>query len=951
MSINKKIYISLLVVIFSMFYNTVKSFPLIPRITNYTVNDYKAGNQNWSITQDNDGRVYFGNNKGVLEFDGQRWVLYTLPNNDIVRCVYYSHDNKLYVGSYEEFGYFTRDNHNQLLYTSLTGLLHNFKFNNEEIWNIIEYNGKVYFQYFSTYFEYDGRSISVKSGFAPLNMFIYRGSMYSQRVNEDLFIYKDNRFISAIQRSKYGNNDIIAILPNKNNSLLLTRNKGIYELNISDSSIKSWSNEINEELKSATINKAIITKDSCYIIGTLSNGVYALNSKGKLLWKINTEEGLKNNTVLSLSCDNENNIWVGLDNGVAKIYHNSDIYIFNPVTCHIGMVYDIYTGPEESYIASNQGLYYYSNSTGSLKMIEGTEGQTWSISEIDGQIICGHNNGSFRVENGKITPLSSIKGARNIIKCNIHNQDILLQNTYTFLSVYKKNSSGQWYFSNKVEKFMNLIEHIEVDHLGNIWAQHMHRGIYQITLNKNLTEAESIKFYGNLNKRANESRKINIFKLQGRIVFTGEQGFYTYDDLLGEIISYNKLNIELPSLKDTYKVVPINNSEYWFIDDKNFSLVQFNNNTYSILNQIPLSSFANTPVDNKGNVYINSNNETFFALNGEIAKYLNTSKINYLAKSELKIKDVVIYDKNQVDKVYLSLVDPAKIPFSKNNIIITLYCPSFAERYLKIQYRLKGFDEENVWHDNMNLLQKEYTRLPYGDYTFEAELFDNKGVVSATKYKFEIKRPFYLSYFAIILYILASISSIIIGVYSIYNHINKKKNRQILEQQKLHEIELDQQQKQIIELEREQLASELRFKSKELANFTMMSIKNKEFLIHIKEELQQQMEKNQPSRIITGSLIREIEKNITSDDDWAIFQTNFDKIHDDFFRNLKERYPDLTSNDLRLCALLRLNLSSKDICNMMNISLRGIEAARYRLRKRLNIPSEQDLTDFMIRFK
>jgi DNA-binding CsgD family transcriptional regulator len=615
------------------------------------------------------------------------------------------------------------------------------------------------------------------------------------------------------------------------------------------------------------------------------------------------------------------------------------------------MVYDIYTGPEESYIASNQGLYYYSNSTGSLKMIEGTEGQTWSISEIDGQIICGHNNGSFRVENGKITPLSSIKGARNIIKCNIHNQDILLQNTYTFLSVYKKNSSGQWYFSNKVEKFMNLIEHIEVDHLGNIWAQHMHRGIYQITLNKNLTEAESIKFYGNLNKRANESRKINIFKLQGRIVFTGEQGFYTYDDLLGEIISYNKLNIELPSLKDTYKVVPINNSEYWFIDDKNFSLVQFNNNTYSILNQIPLSSFANTPVDNKGNVYINSNNETFFALNGEIAKYLNTSKINYIAKSELKIKNVVVYDKNQVEKLYLDLINPVKIPFSKNNILITLYCPSFAERYLKIRYRLVGFDEANLWHENMNFLQKEYTRLPYGDYSFEAELFNNTGIVSVTKYKFEIKRPFYLSYFAIILYILASISSIIIGVYSIYNHINKKKNRQILEQQKLHEIELDQQQKQIIELEREQLASELRFKSKELANFTMMSIKNKEFLIHIKEELQQQMEKNQPSRIITGSLIREIEKNITSDDDWAIFQTNFDKIHDNFFRNLKERYPDLTSNDLRLCALLRLNLSSKDICNMMNISLRGIEAARYRLRKRLNIPSEQDLTDFMIRFK
>ena len=69
-----------------------------------------------------------------------------------------------------------------------------------------------------------------------------------------------------------------------------------------------------------------------------------------------------------------------------------------------------------------------------------------------------------------------------------------------------------------------------------------------------------------------------------------------------------------------------------------------------------------------------------------------------------------------------------------------------------------------------------------------------------------------------------------------------------------------------------------------------------------------------------------------------------------FFTNLKERYPDLTPGDLRLCALLRLNMPTKDMARMQNLSVRGVEAARYRLRKKLNLPEGQSLVDFMIQF-
>ena len=84
---------------------------------------------------------------------------------------------------------------------------------------------------------------------------------------------------------------------------------------------------------------------------------------------------------------------------------------------------------------------------------------------------------------------------------------------------------------------------------------------------------------------------------------------------------------------------------------------------------------------------------------------------------------------------------------------------------------------------------------------------------------------------------------------------------------------------------------------------------------------------------------------------WSTFQNNFDLIHKRFFRNLHEKYPELTANDMKICALLRLNLNTKDIANFTHLSIRGVESVRYRLRKKLGIPSEKSLTDFLIEFE
>lgn len=91
-------------------------------------------------------------------------------------------------------------------------------------------------------------------------------------------------------------------------------------------------------------------------------------------------------------------------------------------------------------------------------------------------------------------------------------------------------------------------------------------------------------------------------------------------------------------------------------------------------------------------------------------------------------------------------------------------------------------------------------------------------------------------------------------------------------------------------------------------------------------------------------LLNDVEKN---NDNWDQFAAHFDAINNDFLRNLKNKFPALTNTDLKVCAYLQLKLSTKEIAQLMVISVRGVEIKRYRLRKKLNLLTEQSMTDFL----
>lgn len=941
---------TLLFISFILFSNLLQgsAIPFSPVVWSYSVTDYNAGIQNWSIAQDERGIMYIGNNGGLLEYDGNNWRLHELPNRGIVRAVYIS-GGKIFVGSYEEFGYFERNSLNALIYHSLKDEVKDFRFHNDEIWSILSVEGEIVFHSFGSLFFYNGHSVvGVRMQALPLNILQVGNKYYSQQIDGGLSVFTNRERKELISRSLLGNSDVTAAVPYDKGALFLTRNSGgfIYQ----DGRISKWNTECSAELEKHTINRAVMTKDSTYIIGTISNGIYAVNKKGRLLWKENSDGRLLNNTVLGLYCDDDNNIWAALDEGIAYIQNNSLVYYFEPPHRKIGMVYDVLVKEDEAYVASNQGLYRMKQ--GQTELVSGLEEQAWFVQEWGDQVLCGHNKGTFVISGIQAKLICDVKGGMCLRKIDVKDeQSYLLEGSYGELGLYNINAQGHWGFDRTLKGFSHMIRNLEVDHQGHVWAEHLRKGLFRFKISPDMKRVENVKAYYQLGDV--KDNRFALFKINGRVTFSNGEGFYTYEDMKDSIVPYKEMNEQLAELKRIHAVNHAYGNYYWFVNDRMAYLVKSEMNVFHIEHRIPFSLFKGMSMEERAKmVYNKRNNSSYLCLNNAIARIQADSSLLYKSsvKRSLWISQMEVSNDLSGSSELMPVRMGNKVKADKNIISFSLCYPVYNDYNYKIRYRLDGFSDH--WVDGSRDMHKRYTRLPFGAYTFKAEVYNENGVLASTECSFEVMRPWYLSYWAIAAYVLLGMAFLFMLQYTVYQSVKKKKDRVIEQQRIAHQAAIELQEKKIIELEKEQLESDLKVKSKELSSVVMTNIAHQEFLNSLKEEIQQQKLSGQYTRKNLDKLLVLVNNNIVSDEEnWNMFQANFDRIHENFFRNLKQQYPDLTSGDLRFCALLRLNLPTKEIAKLLNISIRGVDAARYRLRKKFGLAQEDSLTDFMINFK
>jgi len=919
---------------------------------------YASGNQNWSIAKDKNGVMYFGNAEGLLTFDGRYWQKYQMPNRQIVRAVATDSKGRIYTGSFGEFGYWSYSN-NKLSYQSLTTLLPKGNKVTDEIWKIYVDKDRVIFQSFSRIFIYKNNKIEIIK--APSSfLFLHKANnrYFVEVLDKGLFELTGNKLTFIPNSEKLGKQGILSILPYKNGGLIIgTSKNGLFTFNGND--FIPLVTSANNYLKTYQLNNGVKLLDKYYAYGTILNGLIIIDEDGKVVQRINKSSGLQNNTVLSIYADDEQNLWTGLDNGIDRIELNSPLYFYFDKTGQFGTVYSSIIYGNKIYLGTNQGLFYSDwSSNGELtpfnfKLIPNSQGQVWELAIVNNELICGHNNGTFKVLGDKISQISTINGGWTIKKLN-SDPNYFIQGTYTGLSLYQKTATGLA-FITKISGFDAPSRLIEQDHKGDIWVAHAYKGLYKVTLNNSNNKVTSITYFDE-NNGLPGNYNINIFNLENKIVFSSDHGFYTYDELSNKFTPYEVLNKKLGSFATSNKIIGAGNKKYWFINHGKTSLVNFSepgkididSNQFSLLDGRMVQYYENIS-QISSSIYLISVDDGFVIY--------NKTQSQSLAKKALPT--VLIRRIDDITDKYFTISETGnhnqetEIPYSRNNIRISFSLPYYRQAKLKFQYYLEGYSKD--WSDWSYATQKDFTNLGSGNYKFMVRAkIDDSTVSNITTFEFTILRPWYLNNFAIIIYSILFIIILIITKRLYENKLRKDSqkisDRLQAEQEEILKQETEANEKQIARLQTEKLQAELASKNRELANSAMTLVYKNELLQKLSDEITKLKDENgkKLSEDQTRKIQKVINDGMNDERDWNLFENSFNEAHESFFKKLKAQHPDLVPNDLKLCAYLRMNMSSKEMSSLLNISLRGVEIRRYRLRKKLEVPHDKNLTEFLM---
>lgn len=923
----------------------IVEFEQVP-VTNYTRTEYKAGNQNWGIAQDKNGTMYFANHNGLLSFNGNTWKLHTLPNQTTIRSVASDSSGRIYVGSFEEFGYFEPDRYGNLIYTSISEKLGNYSFHNEEIWKIIITDEAIYFQAFMAIFRYDKQKteIIVPEGF--ISAFARVNKRLIAHIKDfGLYELSGNQFSLINKDPLLKNKEVSDILPWFDNGMLVTSTlDGIFIVD-NQNKIKPWKSEATELLRLNQINRGLLGPDGNIILGTILNGIYILNREGELLRHINKANGLQNNTVLYLYYDSHGNLWAGLDRGIDLLKLNADVSFFNDITGKIGSVYAVNILKEHLYIGTNQGIYQAKLPkkkskpfTPDFRLIPNSQGQVWNISNSYGQLLCGHNKGTFRIKNEGLELISDISGAFSFEIFSHQGMEYLIGSTYTLLVVFEKKGE-KWVFRNTVSDFMHPVKQIKIDYLGNIWASHFVKGLFRLKLNDSINRVENLAYYGKA-KGFLSDYQIHVTRLNDRIVFINQGKLYIYNDLLDSVVPFTVFEEQL-NLKSGIKYITRGNTNHsWLIAEQGIYSIKQTGEKYETVRQFPFDLFYNKVISGQEHIFTMKNGDAILALDNGLA-YLKADTSGF--KSGLSIKPFLtrVFSPDEPDILYplfqSSSNDFPLIPFRNNSLNFQFAYPAFQDN-VYFMIKLDGLD--NKW-SKTERAEFKFDRIPPGKYTLILKAVDTNGTISEpVSWTFQIKSPWYLTKIAKIFY-----SGLVLAIIAFIRFYYK---RRLKTQARRMQIE---KERELIRLRNEKLEAEIKFKTEELANTTLSIIKKNELLLEIRKMLMQQRRNSSSGQLPKfGSMVKLLDRNISNEDDWKIFENNFEQAHEEFLKRIKEEIPDLTPGDLKLCAYLRMNLSSKKIALLLGITIRGVENHRYRLRKKIGLEHDSNLIEYMMKF-
>jgi len=935
----------------------------LPSLLNFSTQLFNGGLQTWDIKQDKHGILYFANNEGLITFNGKYWTPFPLPNKTIVRSVELNeNENKVFVGGEDEIGYFIPNSSGTLKYRSLINdLPQNYK-HFGDVWDIVNLNNCIFFRTDNFIFKYCNNKFEVfESRTKWLFLGIANNKIYAHESNNGLLVYENNVWN---QSNLIPNNTsaVTGLMWFKSNQMIIcTLKDGIFNYNYTTNSLSSpnkgfWAEE--------QIYCAQKVDENSFAAGSPRSGLNISDLSGIPKQKITKKEGLQNNNILSIFADQTGNLWLGLNNGIDFINYQSAIKVINPFFENIAG-YTALLHNNKLYLGNSNNLYAIAidnlNDIGlnkaDYKVVANSKGQNWGLTTINNKLLLSHQDGAFIVENDVAKSLTAETGYWNFIPSSpIAPSPGIIGGSYTGLNLFNYNNNS-FTPAGKIANFKESSRYLQIDNEKNIWVSHPYHGIFKISNYNNPNGVAKIEKFEAKNGLPGDFNNY-VFIIKNEVIAATPKGLYYYDTKANKFQVQPKYKEVLGNLSIRYLKEDAQGN-IWYINDKRLGVLDcstsaIKNIVIEELNRKLLSGFENIiPINNK-NIII-AGEVGFYLLNFEKYKQslqkptVGIRSVNLLTnKDSLLFGGYSYYDeaKKVFEKIIPSLSygwKSLKFKFSSTN--------TFNNSSLKYSYRLKGFD--NNWSEWSSLTEKEYTNLDEGTYEFEVKVKNSLEIESPiSTFTFKVLAPWYKSKWMQLLYAI-TIASLVYFLYKKQKakfELQQKKHEEERKRIKyIHELEINKTEAEIIVLKNEKLSQEIEFKNAELASSAMHLVQKREIIDRVKSTLS-----NLSKTINNPSATSEIKKLLKSlgedeviDSEWNSFSKHFDTVHKDFLTTLMNKFPNLTATDLKLSAYLYMNLSSKEIAQLLNISLRGVEISRYRLRKKLQLQPREELFQFL----
>lgn len=808
---------------------------LRPYTENFTQKHYgdSCNSQNWSITQDDDGLLYYGNEKRILIYDGEQWdAIRASEYGGFVTSLLNDKSGNIYVGSYGEFGKLVSDSIGKKTYISLSDDLDMEDSFFSNVWRIFKYQEKIVFFTEEKIFFLENntlKSIDPQTSFHLA--FVVDDHLFIRQRDIGLMVWEKGKFKKVPNGDlfkKYGIFEIFSIEP-KQKYLIITQELGAfyYFPQKTKNAIIPIENQFRNELINSNVFGGVLLSDGKIALNTSQKGVLIINQNAEIENILNTKTGIKDNDVKKIFEDSNGDLWLALNTGICRVNYSSQISNFNTKAGLTGDVIAISIYNNQLFAGTTNGLFEY-NSTDQLfvknkKIVK----PVYQLKNIKNKLIISSELGLFELDKkNQLLKISDINKAKFSF---FEKDNVLFVAGKNSVEIYQHYHS-RWIKKKEITDIhLNdvtaLISQKNLNDSLEFWIGTLNDGVYCIKLSMNFDFSH--QHFG-LEDGLNPSW-IVPFKTDSGVVFGSVSGLLKYTELneindtldssyKGFFEPSNYLNLE----SDAVNIFKNTGNKVWLCKNGNIFSFDKIQNTYDSL------SFVGIELGKINTFYIHGPN-IFIGGNDGISYVNLEKKKDFTRQFAFNLRKISTKNGNNIYCGNQEHQKTLNIDYNQNTLTF-----NFAALYMdngksaEYSYYIDNYDDK--WSEWSSLSKVVYKRISPGNYVFHAKTRNIYNTESSIKsFSFKILPPFYLTIWAYIFYGILFLVFLWIMLKLYTRKLQKDKMRlEKIIQERTIEI---RQQKDEIETQKEEITDSIKY-AKRIQNAICPSEKKAMELLH-----------------------------------------------------------------------------------------------------------------------